>query len=534
MLLDGKKLALSIQSDIASQVSKLSRKPGLAVLLVGNHPASQVYVKAKMKACHSVGILSQTLELPSGIAESDLLKQIDLLNRDPAVDGILVQLPLPQHIDETRVIAAISPEKDVDGFHPINVGKMLLGLEGGFLPCTPRGIQVLLEENRIETKGKHVVILGRSNIVGKPLAALLVQKKQGANATVTIAHSYSEHLPQLARSADILIAALGKPHFVTPDFVKPGATVIDVGIHRLPDGRLTGDVDFENVSKVAKHITPVPGGIGPMTIAMLLKNTLLSCLQCLLLVLAVSCQKQSPPPFTAEAMHVPYQIIIGDSISQAKRSMIQKLIDDTFLEIAATWDLENPRSELSELNQAEANALIPLSPTLQQGLALCQNIDSQRFESLSIHNGILKKDPSVPLDLRTLAIGTGIDLLIQKLEGLELKNVMIEWGGHFRAIGHHPQNTDWLIPIHPALTINQHSMAPIPLRNAALAVSLPQSSSQLAFVAVIAPTCALADRLAHTAALFPSRKEAELWAQEMVEHYPDAKFWILSNQKPTR
>ncbi len=290
MLLDGKKIAFEIQSEIASKVATLQeRKPGLAFILVGKNPASQTYVKAKNKACLAVGMVSKTIELPETIAEIDLLKQIDQLNLAPEIDGILVQLPLPGHIDEKKITAAIDPAKDVDGFHPVNVGKMLLGIEGGFLPCTPHGIKVLLERCQIEVKGKHVVILGRSNIVGKPLAAILMQKKIGCNATVTVAHSESDHLPDLTRSADILVAALGKPHFVTKDFVKRGSTIIDVGINRLPDGRLVGDVDFKEVEPVAKYITPVPGGIGPMTIAMLLQNTLLSFLK-IALVFLLSCK----------------------------------------------------------------------------------------------------------------------------------------------------------------------------------------------------------------------------------------------------
>jgi methylenetetrahydrofolate dehydrogenase (NADP+)/methenyltetrahydrofolate cyclohydrolase len=275
--IDGKKIAGEIQEEIKENISRLEgRKPGLAVVLVGHSSASQTYVRAKQKACHSVGIYSSVIELPSSISESDLLKTIDLLNQDPKIDGILVQLPLPSHIDEKIVTASIDPTKDVDGFHPVNVGKMLLGIEGGFLPCTPLGIKVLLEKSQIQVEGKHVVIVGRSNIVGKPLAAILMQKKEGCNATVTIAHSQSENLSQLTQSADILIAALGKTHFITKGMVKKGATVIDVGINRLPNGSLVGDVDFQNVKEIAEWITPVPGGIGPMTIAMLLQNTLLS------------------------------------------------------------------------------------------------------------------------------------------------------------------------------------------------------------------------------------------------------------------
>ncbi len=249
------------------------RKPGLAFLLVGENPASQSYVRSKKKACAETGIASTLLEFPSSIAESDLVAQIEQLNRDVLVDGILVQLPLPSHIDEKRIMLAIDPEKDVDGFHPLNVGKMLLGDDSGFLPCTPHGIKALLEKSRIPVSGKHVVVIGRSNIVGKPLAAILMQKKPGCNATVTICHSHSERLNEIASSADILIAAIGIPSFIGPGMVKRGAVVIDVGINRI-DGKIVGDVDFEKVLPLASHITPVPGGVGPMTIAMLLQNTL--------------------------------------------------------------------------------------------------------------------------------------------------------------------------------------------------------------------------------------------------------------------
>lgn len=280
MLIDGKKIANEIQANIAARISKIGgRKPGLAFILIGDNPASQSYVKSKNKACASVGIVSTTITLAASIAESDLLKEIEQLNRDPAIDGILVQLPLPKHIDEKVVTAFIDPSKDVDGFHPFNVGKMLLGEEGGFLPCTPYGIQTLLEKCQIPVEGKHVVILGRSNIVGKPLGAILMQKKKHCNATVTIAHSQSEHLIELSRSADILVAAIGRPHFVKKEMVKRGAAVIDVGINRTSTGKLVGDVDFDGVSQVASHITPVPGGVGPMTIAMLLQNTLSSFLR---------------------------------------------------------------------------------------------------------------------------------------------------------------------------------------------------------------------------------------------------------------
>jgi methylenetetrahydrofolate dehydrogenase (NADP+) / methenyltetrahydrofolate cyclohydrolase len=277
MIIDGKAVAHSLYLEMEKKVSGLKgRKPCLAFILVGENPASKTYVASKKKACGTTGIDSSLLELPASISQEILLAHIHALNADPEVDGILVQLPLPKQIDEKAVMLAIDPEKDVDGFHPLNVGKMLLGDDSGFLPCTPHGIKVLLEISQIPVEGKRVVILGRSNIVGKPLAAILVQKKPHCNATVTVAHSQSEHLVEIARSADILVAAIGKPRFVTKEMIRPGAAVIDVGINRLEDGKLAGDVDFAEVSRVASRITPVPGGVGPMTIAMLLKNTLLS------------------------------------------------------------------------------------------------------------------------------------------------------------------------------------------------------------------------------------------------------------------
>ena len=271
MIIDGKKIASEIIDEIKEEVSRLTRKPGLAFILVGDNAASQSYVRSKKKACAFTGIHSILHELPASIAESDLLAQIEALNCDPNIDGILVQLPLPSHISEEIIMMAIDPAKDVDGFHPLNVGKMLLGNPSAILPCTPQGIKVLLEKSNISCDGKHVVIVGRSNIVGKPLAAILMQKKPGCNATVTICHSGSNL--EITRTADILVAAIGKPHFIHKDMIKPGAVVIDVGINRL-EGKICGDVDFDSVAPIASAITPVPGGVGPMTIAMLLKNTL--------------------------------------------------------------------------------------------------------------------------------------------------------------------------------------------------------------------------------------------------------------------
>jgi len=274
-LIDGKSIALEIQAEVRRNVSLLEgRKPGLAFILVGDDSASQAYVRAKKKACSVTGITSTLIELPRETSETALLHHILSLNTDPNIDGILVQLPLPLHINDRTVMRSIDPKKDVDGFHPINMGKLLLGEEDGFLPCTPHGIKILLNAYKIPIQGKRVVIVGRSNIVGKPLAAILMQKKPDCNATVTVAHSQSEHLAEITKSADILIAAIGQPHFIRKEMVRKGAVVIDVGINRLSDGRLVGDVACNEIAEHASWISPVPGGVGPMTIAMLLQNTL--------------------------------------------------------------------------------------------------------------------------------------------------------------------------------------------------------------------------------------------------------------------
>ncbi len=281
MLIDGTAIAKGIENTIAHAIAQLkTRRPGLAFILVGDHPASRAYVRMKKKKCSEVGILSIDRELASDTTEERLMQEIDDLNRDDAVDGILIQLPLPSQISTSRMLSAIDPAKDVDGFHPLNMGKLLLGENDGFVSCTPKGIHVLLTHAQIPLLGKHVVIVGRSNIVGKPLAAILMQKAPHCNATVTVAHSLTENLPEVCRSADILIAAIGQPHFIKEHMVKKGAVVVDVGINRIvgPDqkSRLIGDVDFDRVAPLCSHITPVPGGVGPMTIAMLLSNTLLS------------------------------------------------------------------------------------------------------------------------------------------------------------------------------------------------------------------------------------------------------------------
>ena len=275
-LIDGKKIAQLVRSEAAHRVEALKAKgvtPGLAVIIVGDDPASHTYVRAKDKAAKEAGIHSFTEHLPAETTEAELLARIATYNRDPAIHGILVQLPLPRHIDERKVIDAIAPGKDVDGFHPVNQGKLLIG-EPGFVPATPAGVLELLKRTGVETRGKHAVVIGRSNIVGKPMAALLWGK--GVDCTVTVCHSRTPDLAEVTRTADILVAAIGKARFVTADMVKPGAVVIDVGINRLPDGKLAGDVDFQAVQQVAGAITPVPGGVGPMTIALLLANTVKS------------------------------------------------------------------------------------------------------------------------------------------------------------------------------------------------------------------------------------------------------------------
>ena len=270
--IDGKVISAYIKERAGKEAAQvaltLGRKPCLAVIIVGENPASKVYVNNKKKACEACGITSLEYALPELTSERELLDLIGTLNRDDAVDGILCQLPLPGHISEEKVIEAISPEKDVDGFHPVNVGKMLTGGDG-FLPCTPAGLIEMLKYENIPIEGKRCVVIGRSNIVGKP-AAILMQRE---NATVTVCHSKTRDLKEILLQADIIVASVGKPHFLTADMVKPGAVVLDVGINRLPDKTLVGDAEFAEVAEVASYITPVPGGVGPMTVAMLMQNT---------------------------------------------------------------------------------------------------------------------------------------------------------------------------------------------------------------------------------------------------------------------
>lgn len=270
-VINGRELADQMQAEIQKDVEKMTQQgiqPGLVVLLVGENPASQTYVRNKERAAAKIGILSKVEKLPETISEEELLAEIDKYNQDSRFHGILVQLPLPKHIDEEKILLAIDPKKDVDGFHPMNLGRLFVG-KPEMIPCTPYGIMKMFEAYDIDLTGKRAVVIGRSNIVGKPMAQLLLMK----NATVTIAHSKTEHLPEVAKEADILVVAIGRGHFVTKEFVKPGAVVIDVGMNRNQEGKLIGDVAFDEVSEIASYITPVPKGVGPMTITMLMYQT---------------------------------------------------------------------------------------------------------------------------------------------------------------------------------------------------------------------------------------------------------------------
>src|ERR1700676_1774214 len=286
--IDGRAIAEKVYVDLRREIAKLKSQgvtPGLAVVLVGDHPASRAYVRSKDKISRELGLHSVKLELPASTTQSELLARVEELNRDPVIHGILVQSPPPKQIDEVAIVRALDPGKDVDGFHPLNVAKLASAAADGFVPCTPLGIQRLLSESKIDISGAHVVILGRSMIVGKPLALLLMQKNIDADATVTVVHSRSRNLVEITRTADVLVAAIGRPNFVKAEHVREGAVVVDVGINRVEDAtsergyRLVGDVDFDEVAKKAAAITPVPGGVGPMTIAMLMSNTVKACRQ---------------------------------------------------------------------------------------------------------------------------------------------------------------------------------------------------------------------------------------------------------------
>lgn len=282
ILLDGKKVAADIRAELKTDIDQLKsagrKVPGLVTILVGDNPGSQIYVNNKIKACNEVGMLTEAVRPDASISQDKLLSMIESYNNNPDFHGILVQLPLPAHLNEDKVIETISPQKDVDGFHPMSIGNLVIGKEG-FISCTPAGIRELLIRYNIETKGKHVVVVGRSNIVGKPIANIMLQKKEHANSVVTVCHSAANDLAYFTRQADILIAAIGSPYFIKADMVKEGVVVIDVGINRINDpshpkgSRVVGDVDFNEVAPKSSYITPVPNGVGPMTIAMLLKNT---------------------------------------------------------------------------------------------------------------------------------------------------------------------------------------------------------------------------------------------------------------------
>ena len=281
-IIDGVAVARAIRDEVARDAAALIARgirPGLAVVMVGEDPASTVYVRAKGRACDEARMHSSTIQLPASTSQAELMNVVSVLNDDPLIHGILVQMPLPRHLDGDAVIRAIDPRKDVDGFHPVNIGKLLIGDREGFVPCTPAGIVELLKRSNVDTRGAECVVVGRSNIVGKPMAALLMQDSESANATVTVCHRHTRDLAFHTRRADILIVATGRPDLVTGSMVKPGVVVIDVGVNRIDDPslprryRLVGDVEFESVSRVASKITPVPGGVGPMTIAMLLSNT---------------------------------------------------------------------------------------------------------------------------------------------------------------------------------------------------------------------------------------------------------------------
>jgi methylenetetrahydrofolate dehydrogenase (NADP+)/methenyltetrahydrofolate cyclohydrolase len=280
-VIDGKEIAKAIRDELVIEVQRMKAQgvtPGLGVILVGEDPASRSYVTAKEKACHEIGIFSDDNRLPATTRQQDLIALVKKMNADPKINGILVQLPLPKHLDESEVLLAIDPDKDVDGFHPMNVGRMVIG-EKAFLPCTPHGVVQMLARSGVQIDGAHVVIVGRSNIVGKPLANMLIAKGKHANATVTVCHTRTKDIASLTRQADIVIAAVGRPNTVTADMIRDGAVVVDVGVNRVEDAtkkqgfRLVGDVDFEGCKEKARMITPVPGGVGPMTITMLLYNT---------------------------------------------------------------------------------------------------------------------------------------------------------------------------------------------------------------------------------------------------------------------
>lgn len=501
MIIDGKAIAEQIQNEVKALASQTTgRKPCLAVLLVGKNPASHIYVRRKTQACENVGMLSLKKELPDSITETELLREVKALNDDPTVDGILVQLPLPKQINPLKIMLAIDPEKDVDGFHPINVGKLLIGETDGFFPCTPYGVKVLLERSGVEVAGKHALIIGRSNIVGKPMAALLMQNTPGGNATVTIAHSHTKNMKELCRMADIIIVAIGKPRYVTADMVSEGAVLIDVGINKIDNPsrkegyQLVGDADFDNLKHKCSLITPVPGGVGPMTIAMLISNTWKSFRQRtgLLLITLMACiaagchssdnSTYSIATFTGNAMTITYKVTVGGALTQKQNQDIRHIISRVFSDIDNTYNKWNPESELSRLNRAKRNTKIPISPDLEKFLqqtgelvALTngrfdptveplQALWKHRLEhgrlptpleiaaitpavgwhNIHIADGIFSKDDDYTmLDLGGIAKGYAVDLLTERLNAAGYPDVYVEWGGEIRASGQHPSGRPW-------------------------------------------------------------------------------------------
>lgn len=512
MILDGKSASREILETLKQTIASThQRKPCLAVLLIGDNPASHIYIQRKIQACSEVGILSRKIELPKTATEQEALFIVQSLNDDPTVDGILIQLPLPSQINPQTINYALNPEKDVDGFHPVNMGKLLLGETDGFIPCTPLGIVTLLKMNQISLSGKTGVILGRSNIVGKPLAALLIQNSPWGNATVTIAHSKTPHLKEMCQEADFLVAAMGQPKFVTADMVKEGAVVVDVGINRLADsqdpkkGKIVGDVDFESVAPKASWITPVPNGIGPMTIAMLMSNTLKSFFRLLiLLVCFVSCQSEPSTPraitkFSGKAMRIEYKILIGETLSTQEKQALEQTISTTFEEVNEIYNSKNDQSEVSKLNRLAKGEKVLISPKLEHFLKVTEEIvrlSNGRFDptigpltqlwksALSvgreptpaeisvivpaigwnkIHygDGYFCKDHSLTsLDFEGIAKGFCVDLLLERIAHQGFEDIYVEWGDEIRALGEHPSKRPWIA-----------GLSKIPLQDAALATS---------------------------------------------------------------
>lgn len=530
MIIDGKAIAEQIQNDIKGMNEKTSgRKPCLAVLLVGENPASHIYVKRKGQACENVGMISLQRQFPDTITEEALLHEVKLLNEDPTVDGILVQLPLPHHINSMKIMFAIDPAKDVDGFHPLNVGKLLIGETDGFFPCTPYGVKVMLDKSGVEVTGKHALVIGRSNIVGKPMAALLMQNTPGGNATVTIAHSHTKNIKELCLLADIIIVAIGKAHYVTADMVKEGTVLVDVGMNKIPNPsrkegyQLVGDADFENLKDKCSLITPVPGGVGPMTIAMLISNTWKSFLKRtshlllgLLFLIISSCQPNSELPpsttsFTGNAMTIDYRITIGSGLPPQKKIEIEQIIATAFSEVDSIYNKWNPDSELAKINHAPARVAIPLSPQLESFLKQTDQIvtlTEGRFDPTiepmqqlwknklekgglptqseiaalapaigwkNIHfgNGTISKDyETTMLDLGGIAKGYAVDILTERLNEGGFSNVYVEWGGEIRATGHHPERRPWNIFISRLEDPDAaQAIALVNLRNQAIATS---------------------------------------------------------------